>query len=69
ALRLLASAAMAAGSVLLTAAAPPQVNTCAACHGAAGLGDKAVGYPALAGQPARYLYWQLIDFQCDIMSQ
>jgi cytochrome c553 len=63
ALRLLASAAMAGGSVLLIAAAPPQANTCAACHGAAGLGDKAAGYPALAGQPARYLYWQLIDFQ------
>lgn len=44
-------------------AAPPQAATCAACHGAAGLGNRARSYPSLAGQPARYLYWQLLDFK------
>jgi cytochrome c553 len=43
--------------------APPQVIECAACHGAAGLGNNQNGYPSLAGQSARYLYWQLLDFK------
>jgi cytochrome c553 len=50
------------------AAVPPDAAQCAACHGAAGpgnkaLGDKAAGYPALAGQSSRYLFWQLMDFK------
>lgn len=44
-------------------AAPPQVIECAACHGPAGLGNNQKGYPSLAGQSARYLYWQLLDFK------
>ena len=47
----------------LARAAPPQAIICAACHGTAGLGKRAAGYPSLAGQSARYLYWQLFDFK------
>ncbi|MHB1303936.1 MAG: c-type cytochrome [Acidiphilium sp.] len=44
----------------IAGASPPAA--CAACHGANGQGNRAAGYPSLAGQSARYLYWQLRDF-------
>ena len=43
--------------------APPQIPACAACHGTAALGNRRKEYPALAGQSARYLFWQLMDFK------
>lgn len=39
-----------------------KAQVCAACHGADG-NPAAPGFPALAGQTARYLYLQLRDFQ------
>lgn len=45
------------------APAPPQVSTCAACHGADGLGNGGAGYPVLAGLAAPYLEQQLYGFK------
>ncbi|MFZ5546267.1 MAG: c-type cytochrome [Pseudomonadota bacterium] len=39
-----------------------QAAACASCHGAAGEGNAAAGFPRLAGVPARYLARQLDDF-------
>lgn len=36
--------------------------TCAACHGAEGIAVVPL-YPNLAGQPAAYLYWQLVAYR------
>jgi cytochrome c553 len=44
------------------AATPPEVASCAACHGANGMGNAAAGYPRLAGLPAAYLADQLRYF-------
>lgn len=44
-------------------AKPPQAAQCAACHQADGMGNPAVGFPALAGQPAGYLEQQLYAFK------
>ena len=44
------------------AAAPPEAASCAACHGAEGMGNAAAGYPRLAGLPAQYLAAQLRYF-------
>ena len=41
---------------------PPMIQTCAACHGAAGISANAE-WPHLAGQHASYLYKQLKDYQ------
>ena len=44
------------------AAGKRKAEVCAACHGADG--NSVIGqFPVLAGQTARYLYLQLIDFQ------
>ncbi len=45
------------------AAAPPEVASCAGCHGANGMGNKAANFPALAGQHAPYLEQQLYAFK------
>ncbi|MGC9269429.1 c-type cytochrome [Acidiphilium sp.] len=45
------------------AATPPQIASCAACHGAAGLGNAADGIPALAGLTPIYLSRQLHSFK------
>jgi cytochrome c553 len=52
-------AAISAGS----AAVPPQIASCASCHGAAGLGNAAAGFPALAGMSSTYIEHQLYDFK------
>lgn len=36
---------------------------CAGCHGAAGMGNTALGYPQLAGRDAAYLVAQLRAFK------
>lgn len=59
----LASLAMMAGIGLAQAAAPPQVAQCAGCHGQNGMGNPSAGFPALAGQPAKYLDSQLYAFK------
>jgi len=41
---------------------PAGITNCAACHGNAGQGDPAHGYPRLAGQPREYLLRQLAAF-------
>lgn len=41
---------------------PPKAAVCIACHGPQG-NPSQPGFPALAGQTARYLYLQLRDFQ------
>lgn len=38
-------------------------STCAACHGADGQGNPALGAPALAGQEAGYVQRQLMNFR------
>lgn len=43
-------------------AVPPKAAVCAACHGAQGTPTQPA-YPILAGQTARYLYLELLDFQ------
>ncbi|MHB8920146.1 MAG: c-type cytochrome [Halothiobacillus sp.] len=48
------------GAVL--AAPPPEVASCAACHGAMGEGLPAANYPRLAGLPANYIAEQLHYF-------
>lgn len=40
----------------------PQIESCAACHGAAGAEPMVAEYPILAGQHMYYLYTQLKDF-------
>lgn len=56
-------AAAGVAALLTGAAAPPQVATCASCHGANGLGNAQTGFPALAGLPAAYLEQQLYSFK------
>lgn len=58
---LFASAVTAGHAV--AAPAPSQAATCAACHGADGLGNAGAGFPALAGLPALYLEQQLYSFK------
>ena len=41
------------------AAAPPEAASCAACHGANGMGNAAAGYPRLAGLSKTYIADQL----------
>ena len=56
---------LAAGASVL-AAEPPSAEMlagCAACHGAAGEGNQALGAPPLAGQDAAYLARQLHNFK------
>lgn len=45
------------------AAPPAEAATCAACHGANGMGNASAGFPALAGLPASYLAAQMTGFQ------
>lgn len=45
------------------AAGPPQIATCASCHGTDGMGNAGAGFPALAGLPAPYLEQQLAAFK------
>ncbi len=45
------------------AAAPPQIATCASCHGVNGMGNLSAGFPALAGLPAPYIERQLTAFK------
>jgi cytochrome c553 len=52
-----------AGPCIAAAAAPPQVASCAACHGANGLGNATAGFPGLAGLPAPYIEQQLYSFK------
>lgn len=52
------SAALLAGGAAF-AAAPPEAASCAACHGADGMGNAAAGYPRLAGLPKTYIAEQL----------
>lgn len=40
--------------------------TCAACHGAAGEGNEALGAPPLAGMPAWYTVRQLNNFKTGV---
>ncbi len=60
-------ATLAVGAISLPGAAlaapPAQIATCAACHGADGLGNQATGFPALAGLAAGYIERQLDDFK------
>ncbi|MDE2093575.1 MAG: cytochrome c4 [Burkholderiales bacterium] len=58
---LLVSAGLAAQAQTADAV-PPKAAVCAACHGAQGIPTQPA-YPILAGQTARYLYLQLLDFQ------
>lgn len=44
------------------AAGRDKAATCAACHGANGIAMVPL-YPNLAGQPAAYLYWQLVAYK------
>ncbi|HEX7391286.1 MAG TPA: c-type cytochrome [Acidiphilium sp.] len=63
---IIGGAIVAAGLVavpIAQAAPPPQAAQCAACHQADGMGNPAVGFPALAGQPADYLEQQLYAFK------
>ena len=54
-----------AGTHALAADAPSaeMLAGCAACHGAAGEGNQALGAPPLAGQDAAYLARQLHNFK------
>lgn len=52
-----------ATTVAGAAPAPPQASTCAACHGADGLGNTGAGNPALAGLATPYLEQQLYGFK------
>jgi cytochrome c553 len=52
------SSPAALGAVLATQGGPG-IAPCASCHGAAGEGQAAAGFPRLAGQPAPYLQRQL----------
>lgn len=56
---------LAAGANVLAADAPSAeiLAGCAACHGAAGEGQQALGAPPLAGQDAAYLARQLHNFK------
>jgi cytochrome c553 len=45
------------------AAAPPEVASCAGCHGANGMGNPSANFPALAGLHADYLAQQLYAFK------
>lgn len=60
---LLAGVAMMAGIGVAAAAPPSQVAQCAGCHGQNGMGNPSAGFPALAGQPTRYLEQQLYAFK------
>lgn len=51
------------GALSAKAAAPPQIPSCASCHGANGMGNPGAGFPALAGLPAQYLSRQLDAFK------
>jgi cytochrome c553 len=44
------------------AGTPSGIPACAACHGAVGEGNAAVGYPRLAGLPGDYLAQELANF-------
>ncbi|MDD2876079.1 MAG: c-type cytochrome [Acidiphilium sp.] len=52
-----------AAIVTAAAAPPPQIASCASCHGAGGLGNASAGFPALAGLPASYTAQQLYAFK------
>lgn len=64
--RILASLLLASAGFAVHAqpadAVPPKAAICAACHGAQGTPTQPA-YPILAGQTARYLYLELLDFQ------
>jgi len=53
------------GAALAREGAPPAVPPCGSCHGAAGEGVAAAGFPRLAGQPAAYLSRQLDAYAND----
>ena len=64
--------ALAAGGLVACDATPPPVGlvrgeelfeTCAACHGEAGVGDLAIAAPAIGGLPQWYVTEQLQGFQ------
>lgn len=59
----LGTAILILSSGVAPAAAPPEVSSCAACHGAGGLGNAAAGFPALAGLPSNYIQQQLFSFK------
>lgn len=62
-IELLAAAALMCCGVATAATLPPEISSCAACHGADGLGNAASGYPALAGLSAAYIEQQLFSFK------
>lgn len=56
------AAALSAASGAAWAAGPAEAASCAACHGADGMGNTAAGYPRLAGLSKTYLAAQLHAF-------
>lgn len=66
------AAALPPGFIDLRDAAPVQqgnaeavrdrVDLCTACHGAEGVSPVPI-FPSIAGQPADYMYWQLVEYQ------
>lgn len=64
ALRMVLTSVILGGSAAIClAAAPPQISSCASCHGAEGLGEAAAGFPAIAGLSSNYIERQLYDFK------
>lgn len=62
-IKLLAVAALMSSGLATAKPLPSNVASCAACHGANGLGNAAAGYPALAGLSAAYIDQQLFSFK------
>ncbi len=59
----LAVAILGASTSICLASVPPQVASCAACHGPAGLGQPSAGFPSLAGLSSPYIEQQLYSFK------
>lgn len=62
-----------AGQAVVVGGSQGQVTACFSCHGLDGAGDGSGAFPRLTGQPAFYLYKQLLDYASgarsnDIMS-
>jgi cytochrome c oxidase subunit 2 len=65
--RLLLSVLICVAAVPASAATSPQAYaSCAACHGARGEGNPAVGAPAIAGQSESYVRRQLENFRAGV---
>lgn len=56
------SATVDSGQRIATEGSPGGAPACTACHGAAGQGEAAAGFPRLAGMNAKYLVRQLAAF-------